>query len=145
MEKHDFILNESFGYHFTSITLIIKRMMESCLKPYNLTHLQFSILVNLYKNNLSTQKELLKYTYGDEANITRLINRMESKGLLKRVPSLEDKRKKKIILTDEGKNLTEEVLTCAREVNDSLVEDLNEKETQELLKLLQTVHNSIKS
>ncbi|TLP39398.1 MarR family winged helix-turn-helix transcriptional regulator [Arcobacter arenosus] len=145
MEKQEFILNESFGYHFTSITLIIKRMMESCLKPYNLTHLQFSILVNLYKNNVSTQKELLKYTYGDEASITRLINRMESKGFLKRVPSIEDKRKKKIILTEEGINLTEEVLSCAKEVNNSLVEDLDEKENKQLLNLLQKVHNSIKS
>lgn len=114
--------------------------MEAKLKPYNLTHLQFSILVNLYKNNVKTQKELLKYTYGDETSITRLIDRLETKGYLKRAQCSNDKRRKNLILTPEGITLTEELLDCAREINQDLVQHLNDKESNELLNLLQKMH-----
>ncbi len=143
MEKTEFNFQESFGYHFISVTVIIKRLMESRLKPYNLTHLQFSILMNLYKNNITTQKEILKYIYGDEASITRLIDRLELKGYLKRVKCTKDKRKKNIILTQEGISLTKEVIECAKEVNKELVKGLEKEEAEQFLKLLQKVHSSL--
>lgn len=98
MKKEDFNLSESFGYHFNIIFVNIKKMMEARLKPYNLTHLQFSILINLYKNNVTTQKEMLKYINGDEASVTRLIDRLESKGFIQRVQSQQDRRKKNCFL-----------------------------------------------
>ncbi len=143
MEKTEFNFQESFGYHFISVTVIIKRLMESRLKPYNLTHLQFSILMNLYKNNITTQKEILKYIYGDEASITRLIDRLELKGYIKRVKCTKDKRKKNIILTQEGISLTKEVIECAKEVNKELVKGLEKEESEQFLKLLQKVHSSL--
>lgn len=143
MEKEKFNIQESFGFHFNLIFLHIKRLMEIKLKPYDLTHLQFSILMNLYKNNTSTQKEILQYTNGDEASITRLIDRLELKGYLQRVKCENDKRKKKIILTQSGISLIEEATSCAVEVNKELVKDLQKEEADELLRLLQKVHSSL--
>lgn len=143
MNKENFRLYDSFGFHFNVIFTNVKRLMEERLKEYNLTHLQFSILMNLHKNNVTTQKELLKYSYGDETSITRLVDRLEAKGYLNRVQSSEDKRKKMLILTDEGKNLTEQVISCANEVNEITVKDLSESESKELLNLLKKVHYSL--
>ena len=143
MQKDQFNLPESYGYHLTSLTVIIKRMMESRLKAFDLTHLQFTILINIYKNNVTTQKEMLKYTYGDEASITRLINRLTSKGYIKRVSCSEDKRKKKIVLTPSGITLSEKIIECAQEVNSELVQGLDKKESNELLRLLQKVHGML--
>jgi DNA-binding MarR family transcriptional regulator len=143
MEKNKFNLQDSLGYHFNVIFIHIKKSMEAKLKPYNLTHLQFSILINLYKNNVSTQKELLKYSYGDETSITRLIDRLESKGYLKRVQSETDKRKKNLLLTKSGVSLTEEIISCAREVNNELIKNLDEKESNQLLDLLQKMQITI--
>lgn len=143
MKQVKFILEESYGYHFNTIFTNIKRMMENRLKTYDVTHLQFSILVNLYKNNVKTQKEMLQYVNGDEANITRLINRLESKGFLKRVQSTEDKRKKHIVLTQSGIDLAQKTIACAQEVNNELIKVLDEKESKQLLKLLQKVHTSV--
>lgn len=140
MDKKEFNIQESLGFHFNMIFFNIKRLMETKLKVYNLTHLQFSILINLYKNNLSTQKEILQYTNGDEASITRLIDRLELKGYLKRVKCTNDKRKKKILLTQTGIALTKKAIHCAVEVNEELVKDLSETEADELLAILKKVH-----
>ncbi len=140
MKKEKFNLQSSLGYHFNIIFIKIKKSMEAKLKPYDLTHLQFSILINLYKNNVSTQKELLKYTYGDETSITRLVDRLEQKSYLKRVQCTNDKRKKKLILTESGISLCEEVIICAKEVNSEMVKGLEKEETKELLKLLQKIN-----
>ncbi len=143
MEKEKFNIQESYGFHFNLIFLNIKRKMEERLKPFDLTHLQFSILMNLHKYNLSTQKEILQYTNGDEASITRLIDRLELKGYIKRVKSKTDKRKKQILLTPSGTSLIEDATKCAIDVNKELVKDLNEDEAKQLLALLQKVHNSL--
>jgi len=143
MKNKEFNIQESLGFHFTSITVFIKRSIEQLLKPYNLTHLQFSILMNLYKNNVSTQKEMLKNTYGDEASITRVLDRLEAKGYIKRVRSEEDKRKKKLILTDEGTELMTKIIKYTGYINKELSKELNEDEEKEFLRLLQKVHNSL--
>lgn len=143
MNKNEFNLQDSLGYHFNVVFINIKKSMEAKLKPYNLTHLQFSILINLYKNNISTQKELLKYTYGDETSITRLVDRLEAKGYLKRVQCEEDKRKKKLLLTNSGISLTQEIISCAREVNNELIKNLDEEEGMQLLNLLQKMQITI--
>lgn len=143
MKKEEFNLSQSYGYHFNIIFTNIKRMMESRLKIYDATHLQFSILVNLYKNNVKTQKEILKYVNGDEASITRLIDRLESKGLIKRVKSTEDKRKKHLVLTHIGVSLAKKTIACAQEVNQEIVKDLDKDEAKQLLELLQKVHLSL--
>lgn len=138
----NFKIDESFGYYFNTIFVNTKRLMEKELKAYNLTHLQFSILINIYKNDVATQKELLKYTYGDETSLTRLIDRLEAKEYLKRVPCTKDKRKKQLELTPEGKELAEKIISCAIEVNKTLTNDLDKKEADELLRLLQKVYKS---
>jgi len=145
MDTQEFNIQESFGFHFNMIFFNIKKLMETRLKSYNLTYLQFSILINLYKNNLTTQKEILQYTNGDEASITRLIDRLELKGYLKRVTCTDDKRKKKIILTKNGILLTKKAIQCAIEVNQELIKDLDENESNELLRFLKKVHFSSKS
>ena len=143
MEKEEFNFQESYGYHFIGISVVIKRLIESRIQEYDLTHLQFSILMNLYRNTTTTQKELLKYVYGDEASVTRLIDRLESKGYLQRVQSQEDKRKKNISLTQEGLSLVKKLIHFAKEVNQELIKDLDEEEADQFLKLLQKVNNSL--
>ncbi|MDD3597218.1 MarR family transcriptional regulator [Sulfuricurvum sp.] len=142
MKKDEFNFQDSYGYHYISTTVVIKRLMESRLQEYDLTHLQFSIMMNLYKNTTTTQKELLKYVYGDEASITRLIDRLELKGYIKRTQSLEDKRKKNILLTDEGLSLVKKLSRFAQEINQELIKDLTPEEAKTLLILLQKVHFS---
>lgn len=138
----NFKIDESFGYYFNTIFVNTKRLMEKELKAYNLTHLQFSILINIYKNDVATQKELLKYTYGDETSLTRLIDRLEAKEYLKRVPCTKDKRKKQLELTNEGKLLAEKITVCAVNVNKILTQNLDKNEAEELLKLLKKVYKN---
>ncbi len=144
MKKETFNLQDSLGYHFNIIFINIKKAMEIKLKAYNLTHLQFSILINLHKNNVTTQKELLKFTYGDETSITRLVDRLEAKGYLVRTLSNNDKRKKNLVLTKSGILLTEELISLAQEVNNDLVKDLDKTEKKEILSLLKKIQYSLK-
>jgi len=143
MEKDVYVLEESFGYHINSLAVAIKRNMDEYLKPYSLTHLQFSILMSLYKNNVTTQKEILRFTYGDEAGITRHIDKLELKGYLQRSPCSTDKRKKKLVLTNDGITLIEEIITYACKVNRELTKTLDKEEADTFLKLLQKVNSSL--
>ncbi len=140
MDKKEFILTNSFGYHFNFISTNMKRYFDMQLKQLDVTVLQFGVLINLYRNNITTQKELIKYISGDEASITRLINRLEAKNLLLRVADKNDKRKKQLQLTSEGIELIEKLIPMAEAANKELVQELSEKEQKELLRLLQKVN-----
>lgn len=69
-----------------------------------------------------------------------MVDRLELKGYLQRVSSLNDKRKKELKLTQSGINLAEEVIACAKEVNAELVKNMDCEEAKQLLKLLQKVN-----
>lgn len=142
MNKIEFNLEDSFGFHFNYIVVTMQRLLESKIKEYDITKLQFSILINLYKNNISTQKEITKYTNGDEASITRLVNRLELKGYLNRVQDKKDKRKKQLILTKNGIIIIKELIPYAIEVNNEITKGLDNNESKQLLKLLQKIHKS---
>lgn len=68
---------------------------------------------------------------------------MEAKGYLKRVQCEEDKRKRKLLLTNTGISLTQEIISCAREVNNELIKNLDEDEGMQLLNLLQKMQITI--
>lgn len=143
MKEINFDIRESFGFYFNLIYLNSKRNLEEKLKEYDITYLQFTILIYLYRYNLTTQKEILQYTNGDEASVTRLINRLEHKNYISRIQSETDKRKKKIVLTPSGESLINNAINCAIEVNKELVKDLQEDEAKKLLTLLQKVLGSL--
>ena len=139
----DIELEDSSGYLINFININMKRYYDLQLKKYDITILQFGILINIYKNNVTTQKELIKYITGDEASITRLVNRLESKNLLKRVSDKDDKRKKRLELTSKGEELIQELIPIAHTGNQKLTSDLEPDEAKELLRLLQKVSITI--
>lgn len=70
---------------------------------------QYAILSCLVKQNRVTQQTLCQMTKKDKPNVTRLIDRLESKGLVQRIADAEDKRKKRIHITEQGVSVYEKM------------------------------------
>ena len=76
-------------------------------------------------------------SYYDGSAITRMLDRLEKKDLIKREAAPEDRRALQIYLTDKGQETLERALPLAREALAELTQVLNEQEV-ELLKGLLT-------
>ncbi|MTK54091.1 MarR family transcriptional regulator [Paludibacter sp.] len=70
---------------------------------------QYAILACLVKQNMVTQQTLCGLTKKDKPNVTRLLDRLENKSLVQRIADAEDKRKKRICITEQGMLVYEKV------------------------------------
>ena len=72
----------------------------------------------------------------DNSQLTRLTRDLETKGVLKREPSRDDKRATLLSLTAEGENFLNEAKSVLNEVVQSVAKGLSREETETLIGLL---------
>lgn len=70
------------------------------LEKYNITASEIMYLGSLFIKDGVTQDELVTEFCVDKAAVARTLNSLEEKGLIKRICNENDKRSKRVILTD---------------------------------------------
>ena len=93
---------ESVGYLMRRILSTVSNEIERQLEPSGLTNAQWLPLYKLSVGMASTVAELARESEHDAGATTRLLDRLEAKGLCKRVRSVSDRRVVNIELTDAG-------------------------------------------
>jgi len=99
----NYLPEESVGYLMRRILSAVSQEVEHELEPSGLTNAQWVPLLKLYMGSASTVAELARECMLDAGSMTRLLDRLESKGLVRRVRSSEDRRVVNLELTDEGR------------------------------------------
>ena len=77
--------------------------LDAELAQFDITAAQYVILVKLASGETDSASTLCKGVSYDPGAMTRMIDRLERKGLVRRVRSPDDRRKVLLELTDEGK------------------------------------------
>eukprot|EP01030_Chromulinospumella_sphaerica_P025513 gene25513-25662_t len=83
---------DSVGYLMRSILSHVAQSVEHQLAHTDLTNAQWIPLFKLYNKQASTVAELARACELDNGATTRLLDRMEAKGLVQRVRSEQDRR-----------------------------------------------------
>ena len=101
---------ESVGYMMRRILTTISQAVElQMCEPGSPTYPQWIPLHKLHMGTATTVAELARECLLDTGAMTRLLDRLEAKGLCRRVRSLADRRVVNIELTDEGRAAAEQV------------------------------------
>jgi len=87
----------------------LSNFAEKVLKPYDLTLEQFHLLKNMPEDTGLTQRQICEVANKKPANMTRILDRLESKGLMVRRDNPEDRRAALVFLTKKGCELVEKV------------------------------------
>ncbi|MDF1578623.1 MAG: MarR family transcriptional regulator [Desulfurivibrionaceae bacterium] len=87
----------------------MRNFAEKLLKPFCLTMEQFHLLNKLADNSGISQRQLGEAADKSPANMTRILDRIEAKGLAVRREDPGDRRSSLVFLTDKGAVLVEEV------------------------------------
>jgi DNA-binding MarR family transcriptional regulator len=105
-----YALEESVGYLMKRIMMSIVQQADKRLEAHGLTNAQWGPLMHIKKSGgRATVAELSRWLQVDAGAMTRLLDRLEKKGLCKRVRSTEDRRVVQIELTPEGEASITEV------------------------------------
>lgn len=126
-----------------SVGFAIKQVMQSIiqqadvhLEAYDLTHAQWKPLLRLHQLGACTPAELARDLHMDAGAVTRLIDRLERKGLCSRHRSSADRRVVNVALTDEGKRSAALVPGVLADVMNGHLSGFSHEEWQLLMQFL---------
>lgn len=139
----DFQFENYIGYWIRLIYRKMTNAHDQKLSKYGLTVSQFGVLVNLWRHNGTTQKELQEKLEIRPATLTGLIDGLVSKGWVTRECDSCDARFKRLFITDKGMAVKEDCLGTVYDMEKILSENLTEDENEYLLAILKKVHRNI--
>src|SRR5262249_53952715 len=102
------------------------------LEPFDITAAQYVILVTLAAGEANSASGLCKGISYDPGAMTRMIDRLEQKGLIRRVQWPDDRRKVHLELTPEGKTLYPRMRASAANVQNRFLRGFTKAEVREL-------------
>lgn len=115
-QSTSYCAEESIGYLMKRILVSLVIQADKRLGAHGVTSAQWGPLLRLQNAGASTVAELARWLQVDAGAMTRLLDRLEKKGLLKRVRSTEDRRVVQVELTPAGAAAIVEVPAVLSEV-----------------------------
>ncbi|MCP4022556.1 MAG: MarR family transcriptional regulator [Desulfobacteraceae bacterium] len=118
MEEFKQVIDASIGYLVgrTSRAIIRRLSKKFADAGFDVSYEQWSVLIHLYRKDGQTQQELSVTSVKDKAAITRLINILEKKNLVLRIPGQNDKRSKQVYLTHKAKAFRDELVAVVEDL-----------------------------
>jgi MarR family transcriptional regulator, temperature-dependent positive regulator of motility len=107
----------------------------------NLSKQQFSILTTVFEKPGIEQVELMTAALTSKAALAEILQRMEEKGLLERRSSLNDKRRRFIFLTEQGKNRYQVSRSIADNIDNLYLKRVEQDDYQHALLVLKQMIN----
>lgn len=135
----DYHPDESAAYLMRRILTCMAAEVDEALEPRGLTHAQWVPLLKLHMGSASTVAELARECQLDGGAMTRLLDRLEGKGLVARVRSSEDRRVVNLELTDEGREAARQIPAVLCKVQNAFLQGLTVEEWQQLKGLLRRI------
>lgn len=137
MNKFD----NSLGYLLGIAAAINKNELYSVLAPYDITPEQFTLLTKLDidQSKGKTQRQLAHESYKDEANITRILKKLELKGYVQKIVDSKDKRNNFVFLTEEGQALLNLLQPLIIDYRKRMLKNLSEEEILTMKKMLKRI------
>src|SRR6476620_9517419 len=133
---------EGVGYLMRHIINAVSLEVERELEPSGLTNAQWVPLFKLYMGSATTVAELARECRLDAGGMTRLLDRLESKGLVRRVRSSEDRRVVNLELTDQGRDAAKKIPAVLCSVQNAHLRGFSHDEWQLLRSRLRRVHDN---
>jgi DNA-binding MarR family transcriptional regulator len=117
---------------------------DELLGPLEVTSAQFIVIVNLAGRECATSaSELCKGISYDAGAMTRMLDRLEAKGLVRRTRSPDDRRLVNLELTESGKAAYPRLRQISMQVMNRSLRDFTQDEARTLQTLLQRLANNV--
>ena len=134
----------SLGLLFRQVRDALRDAMERELAAngHDLTLSQYITLKKLHFGTASAS-ELAQAAELNPGAMTRLLDRLESAGLLQREAHPSDRRALRIVLTARGRAIWPELEACAERVRERALAELDAGQRIELVRMLEHVHANL--
>lgn len=123
--------------------LAFEKIANNMLSRYGITHTQFKMLRYLsgYPDGQLKQHDIELFFDMTNPTVTRVLQNLEKDQWVIRKEAENDRRSKRLFLTDKAKQLVPELARVGRELESQLTRRLDESELEELQVLLRKMLN----
>lgn len=115
------------------------RILDWHLESEGVTAAQFKVLIIVTQYQVDTPAELCRYLGLDSGSMTRMLDRLEQKGLLDRKRSEQDRRQVQLVLTAAGQRLADMLPHIGAQALNQLAGALEPGELETLEKILKKI------
>lgn len=126
-------------------TDVLQERFEQMIRPFNISMTQYNVLRILRgaEPNGRTCGEIGERMIAREPDVTRLLERMDKAGLIKRTRDSADRRVVVTRITPAGLKLLDELDPKVREI-DGLLQPMGERKIESMLKLLDELREHVR-
>jgi DNA-binding MarR family transcriptional regulator len=139
LKPASFDIRDSLGYLLGNVRQEWITAVEKELKPFDLTAAQYIVLLKVGSGSATTPVEICRVLQYDTGAMTRLIDRIEAKGLIKRVAHGGDRRCVALELTAQGEELYPRLIRLVMDMNKRALRGFTKDEVASLDRLLKRV------
>lgn len=134
---------DKIGPQIKMLSERIEKRANNSLAQFGITLSQMRVLVTLYysQEGIYSLKELEKIFNFSQQTIAGIVSRLEKKGLLESAVDEQDRRVKKVLITENGKKLAETAQHETRAIEQWLTECFSEEEKETFKQLLLKISN----
>lgn len=135
--QSDFDLETFLPYLLNQAAEITSNAFQPAYKvPYAMSRTQWRVLANLGKFGTMTAHDICMRSHIEKTKVSRAVAILESGGMLKRDPSLQDRRAENLSLTDQGTAVFLKLGQQAKAFQDFLRHQLGQDRAEALERLL---------
>lgn len=120
-----------------------RREFELRAAPLDVTVAQLLVLCRLWQGDGISTSVLTQEAGSDGGTVTGILDRLESRGLIRRERSVQDRRAVQIWLTPEGSALQRPLMEIIAAVNRQATDGVDTEEITQLLRTLKTIRGNL--
>ena len=128
--------DRSAGYLANHLARLFALRLHERIRPLGLAPAQFMTLLELWREEGLTQRDLVARLDVEQATMANTLARMERDGLIERRAHDGDARSKTIHLTDHARSLREPAEAAAREVNEMALTGMSGSEREQFVETI---------
>lgn len=131
-----FDLNQCVAFVTNIASKELSDALNSKLIDEGVTKSQWIAMYYIDREGNLTQKMLADLMGSKESTTTGILSRLERDGLIARQEDIQDKRKKILLLTEEGKKVNSKLTQIAQDFRDACLDGVSEEDQIRFLSVL---------
>lgn len=135
--------NTLMGYYIDKLAKIEKTVFDEAFANIDITLSQFKVLNWLWRKGPLTQKEIHNYVNIKPSSLTKLLDILIKKDLVKRLPHPEDARTKIVMPTPKANTIESEAWAIVRDFDQKIRNILNDEEYETTIESLRKLSEAL--
>lgn len=136
-------LERNFGFILHDVARLLRTTYDRRVRELDLTRSQWWVLTHLFRKDGITQSELAETLELEKPSLGRLLDRLESKGWIRREACPNDRRAKRIFLTEAADAPMQVMREIASGVREDALSGLSNDDRDRFVDILLTIKSNL--